>query len=621
MASPRACVDIPKWAPVAVLALTALIYSRALGNGFASLDDDVNILQNPLIRNFSVDGLKRIFSGFYNSNYHPLTTIAYLFEYSLFGLRPLPYHLLNVLLHLINTWLVFQLIEKLSGQRVAAFVTSFLFAVHPMHVESVAWASEQKDVLYACFYFLSLLFYLRYAGLRGQAKDLVRALLFFVASLLCKSAAVTLPVLLTAIDVYRRRKIDAKSMLEKIPFYLLALLFGILAILSQRAGHAINADSLRYGLIEKISVIAYAVAFYIVKLAAPFGLSVMHFYPEGALPWQYYAALPFVLFIGWALSRPHAFRRETAFGVSFFLITVSVMLQIIPVGIAVAAERYTYVPYVGLFYVVGQWVAHMEKTPLKKIALAGICFLAMMFGVQTWARNGVWKDGESLFNDVVKKYPDNHYGYWLRGNIRYHQGALFDALRDYNKALELNPRYATAYVNRGCVYNMLNDYKDALQDLNRAISMDTTMAEAYNNRGWAYYALGDKKSALPDYNRAILLNPAYAEAYNNRGWAYYELDNRAAAMEDFNKAVESDPSFTKAYYNRGALMVRMGNFMGAIGDYDYLLRLNPKDGAAHYNRGLSRFSVNDQAGACEDLKEAVNSGFKAAAELAGRYCR
>lgn len=643
---------------MAVLAFTALIYFRALHNGFAGLDDDMYILQNPFIRNFSVNGIKAIFTTFYNSNYHPLTMLAYLAEYTCFGINPMPYHLLNVSLHLINTWLVFQFIRKLSGKKPAALVVSILFAVHPMHVESVAWVSELKDMLYTFFYLLSLLVYLRYIDLGYRVKHFMGAVLFFSASLLSKSAAVTLPVLLIAIDVYKGRNIGRRLLLEKIPFFLLSLLFGTLAILSQQAGGALSYVSLHYGLVDNIFIFTYAVAFYIVKSAVPFGLSVMHYYPGtqgGALPWQYYASLPFLAFIAWLLFRPNSLRKEIAFGVCFFLTTISIMLQIIPVGIAVTAERYTYMPYIGLFYIAGQWISDIEKKQVKNLVIAGLYISIIIFSYHAWKRIGAWQDGETLFADVIKKYPNSHHGYWIRGNVKYRKGDMIGALQDYTKALEYNPRFAAALAARGCVYTILNEYKDALRDLNSAISMDATIAEAYNNRGWAHYELGDKAAAMQDYNKAILLNPAYADAYNNRGWAYYESGDRTSAIQDYTKAillnpvyaeaynnrgwayyesgnVESamqdftksilvNPLFAKAYYNRGALMVKTGDFAGAVDNFSNLLKLNPNDSIARFNRGVSYLNLKDRTSACEDLEDAFISGYAGAEHAVKKYCR
>lgn len=552
----QVATDIPKWAPLAVLVFTALLYSRALYNGFVSLDDYIYIPQNPFIKDFSWNGMKAIFTSFYSGNYHPLTMLSYLLEYSLFGLNPLPYHLLSVLLHLLNIWLVFKLVEELSDKKITALVVALLFAVHPMHVESVAWISERKDVLYSLFYLLSLLIYLRYLKSGLQTKYYIAALLIFVASLLSKPAAVTLPVLLIAIDIYKGRTIQIKLLLEKIPFLLLALLFGILAVWSQGTEGAVNDAMLSYGFINKIFLFTSALAFYLLKSIAPFGLSAMHYFPNihnGLFPCPYYASLPFVLFIAWLLVKSVSFRKEIIFGVFFFLITVSVMLQVFPVGASLVSERYTYIPYMGLFYIAGQWMADI-RTKEARNAVAGLfSFFVIMFSVQTWERISVWKNDDALYNDIVEKNPDIYFGYYLRGNLKNSQGKLQEALQDYTQAIRLkNPE----------------------------------LAELYTSRGLVYYNLGDKKSAMLDYNKAIELNPEMAEAYNNRGAAYFGLGNIKSALIDLNKAILLNPKLDNAYYNRGVLKAK----------------------------------TCDTIGSCEDLKKAVQLGNQEAAQMANQYC-
>ena len=578
-----------RYMPLSIIVFTALIYFRALFNDFANWDDDIYIIQNHLIKKFTFCNIADIFTSFYMGNYHPLAMLTFLFEYTFFGLNPFSYHLLNVLLHLLNTWLVFKFIEQLSENKITALIVSLFFAIHPMHVESVAWISELKDVLYSAFYLLSLFVYLRYIKSTNNIKLYIGSLLLFVASLLSKSASVTLPVLLLAIDFYKGRTINTKMFLEKVPFLLLSLLFGILALLSQPIEKSATDLFASYSFLQRIFIFSYTVSFYIIKIIAPFQLSVMHYLPmlkDGFLPWYYYASLPFILFIIFSLFFRFNFRKEIIFGLSFFLITVSVMLQIIPVGGSIASERYTYIPYIGLFYIAGQLFSYLKRHKLRKALFILISLFVIMFSYQTWVRIGVWKNGEVLFSDSIKKYPDIYFGYWTRGIFRNGEGNLKGALQDYNKSIGKNPVFADAYYDRGVTYS----------------------------------SLGDIQSALRDYNNAIKLNPAYADAYLNRGMLYDGLGKADSAMYDFNMTILLKPAFAKAYNNRAVLKAKSGDLTGALQDINKAISLMPDYAEAYSNRGNIKAIQNNHTDACEDWKKAVELGYGAASQIVNKYC-
>jgi len=619
----KSASGFPKWLIYAVIAFAALIYIRALYNGFASLDDDDYILDNSFLKDFSLNGIITLFkfSSFYLGNYHPLTTLTYLFEHHLYGLNPFPYHLLNVLLHLLNTWLVYKLVEKLSGKNITGIVVALLFAVHPMHVESVAWVSERKDVLYTCFYLLSLLLYLRYLSSGFKAKPYIFALLLFILSLLSKSAAITLPVLMIAIDLYKERKINWKLFLEKIPFLLLAVLFGILALQSQQA--AIKDLSINYGFIDRIFIFTYTISFYIAMLFAPLKMSAMHYYPNvsnGMLPWYYYGSLPFLLILGYLIIRRSSYRKDLLFGVAFFLITISVMLQIVSVGNAITAERYSYVSYIGLFFIIGQLISGITKAETRNMTVALFMIFAMVMSYITWERIIVWKDGSTVFSDVIKKYPNNYLGYWMRGNSRNKLEDRQGALDDYSIALKLNPDFANCLVNRGHILNEFDRYNEALTDLNRGIKLDSTIAEAYNNRGMAFDGLGDSVSAMRDYNKAIQLKPKLQKAYNNRAVLKATEGHVTGALQDANMAISLDPEDQEAYSNRGNIKSMQKDYKGAFDDYSASLKFKPDDNAVYYNRGISRLSMKDSTGACGDWQKALELGNKAASATMKQYC-
>jgi tetratricopeptide (TPR) repeat protein len=502
-----------------------------------------------------------------------------------------------------------------------------------MHVESVAWISERKDVLYTAFYLLSTFAYLRYIEAGRTTGKYIGTLLLFVGALLSKSAAVTLPVLFVVIDIYKGRGINKKTLIEKIPFLLLSILFGIINILAQRAGGPVNILCAYYGTINGIFLFTSGIALYLIRAVVPFDLSAMHYFPNvlvTGLPWTYYLSLPFLAIITWLilrLKKDNPMRREIIFGTLFFLVTISVMLQLISVGSALTAERYTYVPFIGLFYIAGQWLANLATgKQFKAIAVGAFSFAAIVFSIQTYNRIGVWKDDETLLTDVIDKNPgilDVNYIYLLRGDSRIYTRDFRGALEDFTQALSITPQFAfagSAYFGRAHVYEELGDLKAALGDYNSTIRVNPKLVEAYNGRGWLYFRSGDTRSAMQDYNEALSLNPRYAEAYNNRGWAYNNTGDLKAAIQDYNKAISIEPAFGKPYFNRAAVNAYLKNYAAAMDDYNCLVKLKNDDYMAYYFRGIARMNLSDRTGACQDWKRSAELGYTKASEMIQQYC-
>lgn len=615
--------NIPGWAIAAVLTVTALIYIRALTNGFTiNWDDGLYITGNPFIRDHSFNGIKTIFTSFYGANYFPLTTLTWWLEYTLFGLNPFPYHLLNVLLHLLNSWLVYKFIEQLSGKKITALVVCLLFALHPMHVESVAWISERKDVLYTTFFLLSLLAYLNFLNSGYRKKYFIGVILYFIASLLSKSAAVTLPIILIAIDIYRGRKIKAGSLLEKVPLLLLSVLFGVLAIFSQKSSNALT--QVPFGFIDKIFfVVPHNILYYIIKLVVPFNLSAMHYYTVyqgGKFPLEYYVSLPILLGISWIIYKGVSFKKEKIFGICFFLIVLSVMLQIISVGGAFAAERYTYVASIGIFYIAGQWISAIWNRNFRNTVITVFSVYLIFISFQTWDRLGYWKNTRTLFDDVIKKYPGNYHGYLIRGICKENENDLSGALQDYYKVLERNPDSMVFYRARGFVRYSENDFKGSLEDFNQVIRLDSTICEVYNNRGMAYEGLGNMKSAMDDYSKAIMLNSEFGNAFKNRGVIKAKSGNLDEGLQDINKSIKINPKFSKAYSDRGIIKAIQKDYKGSVEDFSTAIKLKPDDEVAYYNRGNSFLYLKDTIRACIDWKKSSEMGYVNATWAMKKYC-
>ncbi len=564
-----------------IVVLTYLAYSNSFKGEFLNWDDNVYITNSELITDFSSDGIQKMLTEYHNSNYHPLTTLSFAVQHKLSDESPDLFHIINFIFHLLNTLLVFYLILLISKRPEVAFIVSLFFGIHPMHVESVSWISEHKDLLYTFFYIIALISYVIYLRNTRRLQYLIFSLLLFSLSLFSKSAAVIFPLTLILFDYYYRRKISIGLILEKIPFFALSVVFGVLAIYSQQSDSSM--DMLDYSLIDRLFLSAYAIVYYIFKLFIPAGLSAMHYYPlkvGNYLPFGYYLTPLLILLIIYLVYKSRKFKKELIFGLGFYLINILLVIQIIPVGRAIVAERYTYVPYIGLFFIIGQFFmmvadnkfrsASKIKTPL----IAILVIYALIFTATSWNRNTIWKNSGTMLNDIIKKYPDRGFAYFARGNTRVNNKDVNGAYADYNKAIELDQDIPNAYHSRALLqYTLKNDPSAAMYDYNKAIELSPEFITAYNDRGSLKYRLGDYQGALEDYSIAIDKKPEYYLAIKNCGLAKYQLKDYDGAIQNFNRTLEFKADYAEVYYFRGFAKFDSGDIEGACLDWKQALKM------------------------------------------------
>ena len=460
---------------VFILVFASLVLSPCLRNSFTNWDDPRYLTENSDLKDFSLLGAARIISSFYNANYHPLTMLTYFLEYHFFKLNPRGYHITNLFLHLVNCCLVFWFIFLLSKSASVSFVATMLFAIHPLNVEPVAWVSGRKDLLYTLFFVSSLIAYLYY--LREYKRKLYYlAICTFILSLFSKAAAITLPFMLLLIDYYNRRKLYNKAVFEKIPFFEISFIFLLICIFTQGTFGAIirmHSTPLFYRGI----IVTYAPTFYLVKLLLPIKLSCRYPYPawEGVLTLRYLLS-PAVIFILAALvifSKTHT--RKIVFGATFFLIAALPVLQIIPFGNSLTADRFNYLPGVGLFYLAGEGVrwlySRINKYGLVAKITVSLILAGLVLGLSilSWHRSKVWQDSITLWSDVLVKYPDS----------------------------------LTALNNRAIAYSAAGNYAKAIEDLNRAIKLTPQDPMFYFNRANAYRQKGDRDKADLDFKQYL----------------------------------------------------------------------------------------------------------------------
>jgi len=597
-----------------ILIITFAAFYPSLKNGFFKWDDDLYVTENPVIQNFSFNSVKQIFTSFFVGNYQPVTILSYLFEYRFFKLDPFGYHLMGLALHLCNCLLVFWLIYMLTRNIPVSFITAILFGIHPLHVESVAWVSERKDVLYALFFLSAAIcycYYLRERKIRGYY---LLSLALFILALLSKAMAVTLPFVLLLIDYFNNRKADKRMFMDKIPFLILSFIFGAVAVIAQHSSGAIRSESL-VNFFNKIGIAGYSIIFYLHKILAPIKLSCFYLYSgiKDIFPLLSSFAVFIILLTVVILSGKYT--RKIIFGSAFFLITILPVLQFIPIGGTIVADRYAYVASLGIFYILAEGVFWLFTGKIKHsrllqcIILAALIAMTSVLASLTWERCQAWRDGISLWNDVLSKYPNVATAYFSRGNAYKDQRNIQQATSDYNKAIEINPDYFEAYVNRGNAYKDQGNIQQAISDYTKAIAINPNYAEGYSNRGNVYKDQGSIQQAISDYSRAIEINPNLAGAYSNRGLVYNKQSNFIQAISDFTKAIEINPNLAEAYNNRGIAYYQQGNFTKAISDYTKAIEINPNDADVYSNRGLAYCLAKEYDKAWADVHKAEGLGY------------
>ena len=563
-----------------VMVLTSIALAPLLKNGFTNWDDVIYVTKNPLLKNISWDGIQAIFSTPVSSNYHPITILSLAINYQMSGLNPFAYLLTNLLFHVCNTLLGFYFVYHLSGkQTIAALFVSLLFGVHPMHVESVAWISERKDVLYVFFLLLGFIGYLNYLKHPTVVKY-VGIFCLFVLALLSKPAAVVFPVMLLLIDYYRDNQTAVKRLIvEKIPFFIASLVVGVATFKIQ----SVDAVSMeRFSFVKRILFGLYGFVVYILKLFVPVGLSALHPFPENeSLNIAFYLAPVAILAI---LSLIYYGRKNRAlvFGFGFYTVSVFLVLQFISVGNAIIAERYTYLAYIGLLFALGTYydnvVSGNRYFPGGKNSLHVLFTgVVLLFMAQTYQRTKIWNNSENLWTDVLQQYPNSYRAYMCRGSYYVENGKYDLALADLNRSLEINPTYQNSLELRGVTHNYLKQYALALVDLEKCKEIDPKNADLCVHISISMDALDRPTEALSYLNQAIDIDPNNTKALSNRGALYFnKLKDYQRALGDFNRAIEVDANFGMAYFNRANCYLVLGDKVKAKENANKALQLGVK---------------------------------------------
>jgi tetratricopeptide (TPR) repeat protein len=612
--------------------ITFLFLKVCLDLKLTNWDDLGYVITNPLIKDQSADAIKNIFSTEHPvmGNYHPLTILLYWWEYSKVGLEPYLYHLDSILCHLAVTLAVYGFVKVLTRRTAAAAVAALLFGLHPMHVESIAWVAGRKDLIYGFFFVLAMTTHVLY--IRSENKKIlwyVSTILLFALSLLSKSVGVTLPVVLLLIDYYEKRPLNLKLILEKLPLFALSIVFGLLSVDAQKNIGALTTGDANFSAIERFALGFYALLTYIWKAVVPVGLTNFYAYPlkeHDSLSALYYlcpVAIAALGFIIWKFGRKN---RMVILGTGFFVINLLLLLQFIPVGGTIFSDRYSYIPYLGLFLMAGWFVSNYfekkEQTGTGKILLGAVVAYSLVLGGISNARAKDWYDSVTLWKDDIEKHPESPVGYFYLGQEYYSRFETAKTPQEqktqgdsafyyFNQSVAHKPDYINPIVCIGEYQRSTGQIDAAKQTYLRGMQIDPKNESVYLGLGVVYAIKQQFDSSELSFRKAISLKAYFPEGHSNIANFFSITGRPDSALAHYAIAIAQNPDAYIPYMNRGKIYMNQSKWKEAIADYDKAILIRPESGEPYYNKGFCYGQLNNKAQADQNIARAKELGFTA----------
>jgi tetratricopeptide (TPR) repeat protein len=558
---------------LAIIILCIIVFSPLINNGFIDMDDSYYVMNNEQIKDLSIENFLNYFHTKTAGNIHPLTMLSLSIDYHYWGLDSTAYHIHNLILHILNSILVFLLIYKLSQKKLLlALFSALIFAVHPMHVESVAWISERKDVLYSFWYLLGLLSYIYYLKTK-QANVYLLTFFCFVFSLLSKSAAVSFPLNLVLIDYLFEKSFTFKSLYSKSIFFISSLGFGLINLKSQGIMMSGYTD---FSIFEKIIYSSQNIIWYIVQFFIPHNLSMFHEFPKG-IPMQYYLyvflSFIFILFIVYSIIRKK--NMHFVFGSLFFLFSILFMLHIVAFSKAITAARYTYLAYIGILWFILNIILYKKDGSERLLfgkrlilpTLLSIVILIFSFISYEYVKND-WKNSETIWTNTLQFYPDSKIAYDSRSNYSLQIGEYDKAYQDIQKSLEISPNNPYAMLSLAYYYYYLNQTDSAKHILSLSTHIKMYNREFSELNGMVYIKEGNYQRAKKYYNSLSELYPN--EFYFRKVNAQLHFLNKEydKSIAEFTASIFIKPNYSRNYYFRFLSYLMIGNHKEALIDLE-----------------------------------------------------
>jgi protein O-mannosyl-transferase len=580
-----------------LIIVTCTVYWQVGSNQFVNFDDGKYILENPHVRTgLTAEGFIWAFSSTYASNWHPLTWLSHMLDVQLFGLNPGPHHIVNVLFHAVNTVLLFLLLLRMTGAYWQSVFVAALFALHPLHVESVAWVAERKDVLSAFFWMVTLLLYAWYVKRPGRMRYML-TLCSFALGLMSKPMLVTLPIVLLLLDYWPLGRLqfgqaglltrkDAASanqkpfpwslLWEKVPFFALTAASSIVTIYAQHKGGAmssIKAVPLTFRFINAL----WSYVLYLVKMIWPVNLAVLYPLPPTLTIAQGMIAAAILALISFLVIRSAKRHPYFLVGWLWYLGTLVPVIGLVQVGSQSMADRYTYLPLIGIFIMLA-WgmriAAGNDRIRRAALSTAAIVLLIACTAI-TWLQLGYWKNSITLFSHAAESVPDNCIAHEALGLVLAKSGRFDEAITQYSESLRIWPEYDRALIGMGNVLVRQGRLDEAAVYANRALRLKPDSSEAHFLLGFVLMNQGRNDEALEHYFAGLRSDPENEGIHHVIGVILGSQGKLDESIEQFNEALRIKPDYAEAHYGLGIALLRQGHVDESIMHFTEALRLKP----------------------------------------------
>ena len=602
------------WISLALVVSTLAVYAPVRHYDFVDFDDPLYVRENPhLTGGLTAGNVSWAMTAGYATNWHPLTWMSHMLDVQFFGLNAGPQHLTNLAFHVVNTLLLFWLLHRMTGAIWKSGFVAALFALHPLHVESVAWISERKDVLSTFFWLLTMWAYTAYAR-KPSWQTYSATLVLFALGLMAKPMLVTLPFVLLLVDVWPLDRLRPSGnlewkrlILEKVPFVALAAASTIITFLAQLHGGAVvELGRIPLGVRMSNALVSYAA--YIVKMIWPSGLTIFYPYPPEIPLWQPIAGT-LVLIAGTAaafrLARRYPF---VPVGWLWYVVTLLPVIGIVQVGRQALADRYTYVPFIGLFIIIAWGVpALLERWPLRRVALPAVAgAIVVACAITARAQVGHWENSSTLWQHALDVTANNDRAENGIGVLLENQGRMAEAEPHFAKAIRIDPTFAAAHHNLGATLASQGRIDDAIVQFREAIRFGPEFAVAHYDLGVALAMQGHLDEAMEQYRAAIAIQPDLPEAHGNLGGVLASKGLLDEGMAEYREALRLKPSLAEVHGNLARALAAKGRLPEALEEYSESLRLKPQQADVLYNRGFAYATMGKVDLAIADFTESVS---------------